>query len=233
VIDGKLIGAKNQSKPQLAAAEFVEKVTIQDVPIAPERMIEGGELFDRLKGVDTEPVTYLVQEGDCVSCIAQKFSIPQDVIYSNNPWIQNDMITIGDELDLTVRKPKLSVKTEERYTELVYLPSGENVTYDETMRVGTSRVIHPGKQGLKNLHYQVTKVNGELIEEIVEKEELLEKPIPRQVAHLKELDADKGDLVEKGDFIGIMGNTGRSTGTHLHFEIHKDDTQVNPRKYLE
>ncbi|MFC4601370.1 peptidoglycan DD-metalloendopeptidase family protein [Cohnella hongkongensis] len=50
--------------------------------------------------------------------------------------------------------------------------------------------------------------------------------------HLKSVKVKKGQIVEKGDVIGIMGSTGRSTGTHLHFEIHLNGKIKNPTSYL-
>jgi murein DD-endopeptidase MepM/ murein hydrolase activator NlpD len=50
--------------------------------------------------------------------------------------------------------------------------------------------------------------------------------------HMSKLTAKQGAIVEKGEKLGVMGNTGRSTGTHLHFEIHKNGSVQNPIKYL-
>ncbi|KJB87809.1 membrane protein [Paenibacillus sp. E194] len=50
--------------------------------------------------------------------------------------------------------------------------------------------------------------------------------------HLSKININAGDIVEKGQDIGVMGNTGDSTGTHLHFEIIKNDEVQNPLKYL-
>lgn len=52
-------------------------------------------------------------------------------------------------------------------------------------------------------------------------------------AHASRLDVKVGDRVEKGQLIGGVGNTGRSTGAHLHFEVRLDGVALDPRKYLQ
>lgn len=304
----------SSSQPSLKSIDFVEQVEVNQIVTDPSKIITDTELIERLKGTDLKPVKYVVQAGDCVSCIAQKFNISQEVIYKNNTWIVDDFINIGDELDLTVIKPKLSVKTEEEYSETVTVSSGVETTYDETLRVGISKVIDPGKAGKKKITYLVSKINGEIMEETVVSTETLEKAIPKKVIqgskiikgvgtgnfewpiteptitskfgkrwgrlhagtdaissdlniyasdhgkvkeasynssygnyviidhqngyqtvymHLSEHKVEEGDILEKGDPLGVMGTTGRSTGVHLHFEIRKGESRLNPMEFLE
>lgn len=51
-------------------------------------------------------------------------------------------------------------------------------------------------------------------------------------AHLSDFAVNVGEQVEKGQVIGYMGATGRTTGTHLHYEVHHKGTPVNPYNYM-
>ncbi len=51
-------------------------------------------------------------------------------------------------------------------------------------------------------------------------------------AHLSETVVKKGQRVHRGQMIGKVGNTGRSTGPHLHYEVHLNGTAVNPLRYI-
>lgn len=51
-------------------------------------------------------------------------------------------------------------------------------------------------------------------------------------AHLSKIRVTAGDRVERGQQIGDIGSTGRSTGPHLHYEVRLYDTAVDPRRYL-
>lgn len=50
--------------------------------------------------------------------------------------------------------------------------------------------------------------------------------------HLHEITAELGDEIHRGEQIGTVGNTGRSTGSHLHYEVHEDGKSVDPLYFI-
>jgi murein DD-endopeptidase MepM/ murein hydrolase activator NlpD len=50
--------------------------------------------------------------------------------------------------------------------------------------------------------------------------------------HLSRVDVASGTAVSDGERIGLVGSTGRSTGPHLHFEVRRNDRQINPTRVL-
>ena len=49
--------------------------------------------------------------------------------------------------------------------------------------------------------------------------------------HMSRLAVHGGQRVHRGQIIGYMGQTGNATGPHLHFEVQRNGTPVNPRAY--
>lgn len=50
--------------------------------------------------------------------------------------------------------------------------------------------------------------------------------------HMSRVDVASGMTLTEGQRIGLVGSTGRSTGPHLHFEVHRGDRQINPVKVM-
>ena len=50
--------------------------------------------------------------------------------------------------------------------------------------------------------------------------------------HLSKILVKRGDQVDRGQVIGLVGSTGRSTGPHLHYEVQVKGRSVNPRTFL-
>ncbi len=56
--------------------------------------------------------------------------------------------------------------------------------------------------------------------------------ITTSYGHAKKLLKKKGDVVKRGDVIAKVGTSGRTTGAHVHYEIHANGIPVNPEKYF-
>jgi murein DD-endopeptidase MepM/ murein hydrolase activator NlpD len=50
--------------------------------------------------------------------------------------------------------------------------------------------------------------------------------------HLSEIKVRLGGRVKRGETVGNVGDTGRSTGPHLHYEVRLNEVAVNPKKYI-
>jgi murein DD-endopeptidase MepM/ murein hydrolase activator NlpD len=50
--------------------------------------------------------------------------------------------------------------------------------------------------------------------------------------HLSKIEVAVGDQIQRGQLIGLIGSTGRSTGPHLHYELRLNDKAINPRRFL-
>ncbi|GAA5078553.1 DUF5930 domain-containing protein [Roseibacterium beibuensis] len=56
--------------------------------------------------------------------------------------------------------------------------------------------------------------------------------ITTRYGHMSRIRVSEGERVSRGQLIGDMGNTGRSTGTHLHYEVRRNDEPVNPMTFI-
>jgi murein DD-endopeptidase MepM/ murein hydrolase activator NlpD len=58
------------------------------------------------------------------------------------------------------------------------------------------------------------------------------RAITTKYGHMQRIVVREGQQVKRGDVIGFVGTTGRSTGPHLHYEVKINGVQVNPMRYI-
>ncbi|MBS1796808.1 MAG: M23 family metallopeptidase [Acidobacteria bacterium] len=56
--------------------------------------------------------------------------------------------------------------------------------------------------------------------------------ISTRYGHLSKIEVQVGDSIQRGQLIGLIGSTGRSTGPHLHYELRLNEKSINPRFLL-
>lgn len=91
-------------------------------------------------------------------------------------------------------------------------PHGEPI-----LAAASGTVTHAGWQSGYGKTVEITHGNG----------------LMTRYAHLSRISVTTGQNVEQGLQVGAMGSTGRSTGTHLHFEVRLNGRAINPRPFLE
>ncbi len=87
---------------------------------------------------------------------------------------------------------------------------------DTVLAPGGGLVIKAGRQGGYGNMIEIDHGNG----------------IITRYGHLSRIDVQIGDRVTRGQELGAVGTTGRSTGPHLHFEVRFNDEALNPRRFL-
>jgi murein DD-endopeptidase MepM/ murein hydrolase activator NlpD len=181
---------------ELKSVEFEQEVDIEPVAnIDAEDIADTDTVLAILQAMGEMPQKYIVQEGDCVSCIAAKFGIKDlQYFYDLNSWIVDDMIRIGDEVIVKGFEPTLAVRTIEQYTDEEEIQFDTVYVQDPELRTGKSKTLIEGKNGLKRVTYETTSINGVLLNENLLNEVVLTEPVSAKVA--------KGTFRPKGEGTG-------------------------------
>lgn len=305
---------KEEEKAKYKEITFAEKVEVKQEFNEKGKLMQAEEAASFiLKGTNEQKI-HKVQDGESIWSISRKYKISMDDLQKANPKLNPNKIKIGQEINLLVPKPLVSVKTTEIAKYKENIPFEQKVEFSSSLYKDQTSVKVKGQYGERDVTAEIVKINGieesrNVVSEKVTKEpktqvvvkgtkELppkkgtgtfkmptrgsltsrygsrwgrthegidLAAPIGTTVTaadggvvtwvgtrgsygklimvdhgggfvtyygHLSKYFVSKGDKVYKGQKIAAVGNTGRSTGPHLHFEIRKNGSPVNPLKYV-
>jgi len=193
----------------------------------------------KLKITTGNSIEYKVGRGDSLSKIASKFGKTVKELQQDNHLTTS---TVKLDQVLKINNPKVNLSTISRGGFDVYWPvawKGITSPYGRRFHPVLKRWI--GHMGVDlRAHYVGVKSSesgtityagwmsgyGKLI--IIKHARGYET----RYAHLKTIKVRNGQRVSRGQLIAISGKTGRVTGPHLHYEIRKNGTPVNPMKYF-
>lgn len=206
---------------------------------------------DVLRILPVDGVIYKVARGDTVSLIAQKFDVAVEKIKEVNALNEQGALVAGASLlipngkPLIVAQPKASrrdsfvlkapvsvPRARDSGAELLWPTSGHVITqyyrgrhtgldidghYDSPIYASEDgRIVKAGfNKGGYGLYIVIDHGGG----------------LQTLYAHSSKLFVHTGDTVTRGQVIAMVGTTGRSTGTHLHYEVRINGRRLNPLKY--
>lgn len=289
-----------------------ENVTLEPKAV-PLSMFRTREEAVRILTRGTDKVmNYEVKRGDSLWAIANANGLTLEDILKANPTINPNLLQIGQEINLVVPEPYITLQSKEIVTYTVSIPYSVEVSYDDSMWPWQEVVIQAGKSGSKEITQEIIRENGKEVSRVTLSEKILSYPVTRKIsrgskqvppmgsddmvwptqgtisshfgwrwgtmhegvdiaantgtevlaadsgmvsfagwsggygylvkidhgggketryAHLSKIAVEVGQTVTKGQVIGYVGSTGKSTGPHLHFEVRINGVAKDPLSF--
>jgi len=190
-----------------------------------------------LKIPDTNGLPYIVKKGDTLESISSDHNIPlNNILDANN--LDSEIISVGDEL--FIPGAKISEYDYKKATGTLFLyPTHGRLSSPFGYRTDPFT-------GVRRMHYGIDLANriGTPVKATMAGTVIVighqsqgygnyivirhARGFQSLYGHLSKILVRKGQRVSQGQRIGEMGSTGRSTGSHLHFSLYKNNVPVNP-----
>lgn len=143
---------------------FVENVAIVPAEVTADKLDDPDEVYSSLTKETEAVTTYVVQEGDTVSEVAQKLGVKVKDIQKANPDLDIDRISIGQELKLSVPRYAINVKQSAIKTYEDVIPYDTEYEESSELYRGQTKVKIEGAEGKKQVKAELISINGILEE---------------------------------------------------------------------
>lgn len=165
--------------PKDAEVSWLEKVEIKNEYVDSGQILSKEDAITALKATTEVTQSYTVQTGDALYLIANKFKTTTEKLKElNNGTDLVKGLYVGQVINVPVQKPRLSVKTVETQILTAVEPKTYETQYDDTKPSSYQKVIQQGKAGQKKSTIQITRVNGDVIEEKEVDKEIITEAVP-------------------------------------------------------
>jgi murein DD-endopeptidase MepM/ murein hydrolase activator NlpD len=194
----------------------------------------------RLKLPNQDGVIHVVAAGDSLNAIAKRYKVGVNALLDANSL---DSYVLKSGQSLFVPGGKLDgALLREALGDLFGWPVRGRITSPWGYRIDPIAHVRRFHYGLDIMGAEGTRINAALDGRVVDSGYngnfgnyvILAHSGGFQTAyaHLSAISVKKGESVGRGQKIGEMGNTGYSTGTHLHFSVYRNGKAMNPGNYL-
>ncbi|WP_413377163.1 peptidoglycan DD-metalloendopeptidase family protein [Alkalihalobacillus sp. 1P02AB] len=308
-MNDKEIGLELEEK-LINSVSFTTDIESKQVLVSPEKVSTVEEAFEEIEQGKENEFYYEVKEGDVLGTIASELNLSiKELLAFNEDLNKESVIRAGDKLQIKTLEPYLEIEVVEHSKVEEELDFDIEVKEDSNLFKGEEKVERKGIPGLQHVEYKTVRLNGEMVEQEVLNQQVIEEPVSEVVrkgtkerselawpadggyisshqgkrwgsyhkgidiarpssysiyaaesgtvtavtsgggygnyirirhdngletlyAHLKSTSVQVGQSVTRGQQIGVMGSTGDSTGIHLHFEVTRGGSLLNPMDYL-
>lgn len=290
---------------------FAELVEIEKIDTKLGRIQNREDTLNKILTGAIASKVHIVESGDTFSGIAKKYNISTTILSQSNPGVNQERLSIGQEIVLTQSVPLITVQTVEVATYIEAIPFDTTKEETQSMYKGEESVKVSGIEGERQVVARIIKNNGVEISRSQLQATVIKEPVTKVVrvgikplpplqgtgtfvypvtgarltsrytkyhqaidlaissgtkiraadggtvissgysgsygyvvrinhggnkvtlyAHCSKLFVKAGDKVYQGQHIANVGNTGRSTGPHVHFELIINGVKKNPLSYL-
>jgi len=174
-----------------------------------------------------------------------KLAIPEDLkdVYNSNIPVENDAINEGDQIEESNDSVSSNVKSSIAKDNFSVIPNIVPVVGWITKHFAADSLNgHLSHLGLDFAAAQGTPIKATAAGVVADVENdkyfgliitiYHEGGFVSRYGHCSQSLVSKHDRVKKGQTIALVGNTGRSSAPHLHYEVLKDGKNINPSKYI-
>lgn len=207
--------------------------------------------------VSSKGTYYLVQEGDTLDSIAKQYDVPPQTLAELNDIRDATSLEPGRRLFIPRSKPVRKDERVDKRTASVETAEKTSPSTEQEIHFETSRFIWPvngsvtSPFGVRHRRQHdgidISAPRGSPVKAAAKGKVvyvgrlagygnlIIVKHIDNfftAYAHLSKYAASKGERVDQGKVIGLVGTTGRSTGPHCHFEIRQKTEARNPLFFL-
>ncbi len=193
-----------------------------------------------LKIPNQNGILYTVRRGDSLSGISRTFNVGMNALADVNN-LESATIHPGQELFIPGARMK-PLELKKVLGELFIFPTLGRITSGFGPRNDPFTGVRRFHNGIDIAGPMGAPVNAAMAGKVVKidfhptygRYVILSHPSGYQTwyAHLNKAETTQGATVAQGEMIGRMGNTGYSTGTHLHFSVFKNGSPVDPMTFL-